>query len=109
VIAPHEGATTWSDSKPQEKTPNHAQVNTPMYHVTSWYDIFLRGGLALFCGLRQQAMSAEARTQQKILIGPWAHRFPYTSPTSQGTGDRAFVALEALLDSASERTLWLAA
>jgi len=68
----------------------HANISTPMYHVTSWYDIFLRGGLAHFCGLRQHAMTAEARTQQKIVIGPWAHRFPYTSPTSQGTGDIDF-------------------
>jgi len=68
----------------------HTNINTPMYHVTSWYDIFLRGGLAHFCGLRQHAMTVEARTQQKILIGPWAHRFPYTSPTSQGTGDIDF-------------------
>src|SRR5262249_61467820 len=45
---------------------------------------------AHFGGLRQHAMTAEARTQQKIVIGPWAHRFPYTSPTSQGTGDIDF-------------------
>src|SRR5437773_738659 len=54
------------------------------------YAILMRGGLAHFCGLRQHAMTAAARTQQKIVIGPWAHRFPYTSPTSQGTGDIDF-------------------
>jgi hypothetical protein len=35
-------------------------------------------------------MSAGARAQQKLLVGPWAHRFPYTSPTAQGTGDIDF-------------------
>ncbi len=65
-------------------------VNVPIYHVTSWYDIFLQGGLANFCGLRQHGMTEEARTQQKLLIGPWAHLFPYTSPTSRGTGDIDF-------------------
>ena len=83
---PEDGPYWWAINVEQQ----HANINTPMYHVTSWYDIFLRGGLAHFCGLRQHAMTAEARTQQKILIGPWAHRFPYTSPTSQGTGDIDF-------------------
>ena len=83
---PEDGPYWWASNVERQ----HANINTPMYHVTSWYDIFLRGGLAHFCGLRQHAMSAAARTQQKILIGPWAHRFPYTSPTSQGTGDIDF-------------------
>ena len=83
---PEDGPYWWAINVERQ----HANINTPMYHVTSWYDIFLRGGLAHFCGLRQHAMSAAARTQQKILIGPWAHRFPYTSPTSQGTGDINF-------------------
>ena len=83
---PEDGPYWWAINVERQ----HAQINTPMYHVTSWYDIFLRGGLAHFCGLRQHAMTVEARTQQKILIGPWAHRFPYTSPTSQGTGDIDF-------------------
>jgi len=68
----------------------HANISAPMYHVTSWYDIFLRGGLAHFCGLRQHAMTTEARQQQKLLIGPWAHRFPFTSPSSRDTGDIDF-------------------
>ena len=82
---PEDGPYWWAINVERQ----HAQINTPMYHVTSWYG-FLRGGLAHFCGLRQHAMTVEARTQQKILIGPWAHRFPYTSPTSQGTGDIDF-------------------
>jgi len=62
----------------------------PMYHVTSWYDIFLHGGLTDYCGLRERAMTAEGRAQQKLLIGPWAHRFPYTAPSSGDTGDIDF-------------------
>ena len=71
-----------------ERQPHN--VNVPMHHVTSWYDIFLHGGLANFCGPRRQAMTDEARAQQKLLIGPWAHLFPYTAPTSKGTGDIDF-------------------
>ena len=65
-------------------------VNIPMYHVTSWYDIFLRGGLAAFSGMREHGMGETARRQQKLLVGPWAHLFPYNSPTSRGTGDIDF-------------------
>ena len=65
-------------------------INIPMYHVTSWYDIFLRGGLASFSGLREHAMDETARRHQKLLVGPWAHLFPYNSPTSRGTGDIDF-------------------
>ena len=65
-------------------------INIPMYHVTSWYDIFLRGGLAAFSGLREHAMDEKARRHQKLLVGPWAHLFPYNSPTSRGTGDIDF-------------------
>ena len=68
----------------------HANINIPMYHVTSWYDIFLHGGLTHYCGLRQRAMTPEARAGQKLLVGPWAHRFPYTSPSSGDTGDIDF-------------------
>src|SRR5215472_8354994 len=68
----------------------HGNINIPMYHVTSWYDIFLHGGLTHYCGLRQRAMTPEARAQQKLLVGPWAHRFPYTGPSSGDTGDIDF-------------------
>src|SRR5215470_3194302 len=83
---PEDGPYWWAINVERQ----HANINTPMYHVTSWYDIFLRGGLAHFCGLRQHAMTAEARAGQKLLVGPWAHRFPYTSPSSQGAGDIDF-------------------
>ena len=83
---PEDGPYWWAINGERQ----HANVNIPMYHVTSWYDIFLRGVLAHFCGLRQQAMTAEARTHQKLLVGPWAHLFPYTGPTSDGTGDIDF-------------------
>jgi putative CocE/NonD family hydrolase len=83
---PEDGPYWWAINLERQ----HTNVNIPMYHVTSWYDIFLRGGLAHFCGLRQHAMGAEAQARQKLLVGPWAHLFPYTGPTSRGTGDIDF-------------------
>src|SRR5438094_954373 len=90
---PEDGPPWWQVNLERQ----HEQITVPMYHVTSWYDIFLHGGLANFCGLRERAMTAEARAAQKLLIGPWAHLFPYTSPTSTGTGEIDFGA-EALDD-----------
>ena len=83
---PEDGPAWWRINVARQ----HRQVAVPMYHVTSWYDIFLHGGIANFRGLRAEAMTETARAAQKLLIGPWAHLFPYTSPTSTGTGDIDF-------------------
>ena len=80
---PEDGPTWWALNLERR----HAEIAVPMYHVTSWYDIFLHGGIANFCGLRRHAMTDAARAAQKLLVGPWAHLFPYTSPTSTGTGE----------------------
>ena len=83
---PEDGPVWWKTNLERR----HAEIATPMYHVTSWYDIFLHGGLANFAGLRERAMTDAARAAQKLLVGPWAHLFPYTSPTSTGTGEIDF-------------------
>ena len=61
-------------------------VRVPMYHLSSWYDIFLEGALHGFTGIRESGGSTQARGSQKLLIGPWAHLRPYTMPTSRGAG-----------------------
>jgi len=83
---PEDGPAWW----PLNLERQHHEIDVPMYHVTSWYDIFLHGGIANFCGLRHHARTETARRAQKLLIGPWAHLFPYTSPTSTGTGEIDF-------------------
>ncbi len=65
-------------------------VNVPMFHVGSWYDAFQYDTLTLFTGLRERALTPEARRGQKLLMGPWGHLLPYAVPTSQGTGDIDF-------------------
>ena len=83
---PTDGPTWWALNLERR----HGQIDVPMYHVSSWYDIFLHGGLANFSGLRRNAMTETARRAQKLIVGPWAHLFPYTNPTSTGTGDIDF-------------------
>jgi uncharacterized protein len=59
------------------------EVSVPIYHVASWYDGFLEGGLNYYSGVRQHGATAEARTGQRLLVGPWPHLYPYDSPTSK--------------------------
>jgi putative CocE/NonD family hydrolase len=98
---PEDGPSWWELNVERQ----HGQIAVPMYHVTSWYDIFLHGGIANFCGLRRQAVTESARAAQKLLIGPWAHLFPYTSPTSTGTGDIDF-GPHALIDLHEIQLRW---
>ena len=98
---PADGPYWW----PTNIERQHGEIETPMYHVTSWYDIFLHGGIANYVGLREGARSAAARAGQKLLIGPWAHLFPYTNPTSRGSGDIDFGA-NALIDLRAIQLRW---
>ena len=66
------------------------RMHLPMFHVSSWYDIFLEGALRSYAGIREHGATTQARRGQKLLIGPWAHLRPYTAPTSRGTGEADF-------------------
>ena len=83
---PDDGEYWWSISTERQVD----KVRTPMLHVSSWYDIFSRDGALMFNKLRAGAGTAEARGGQRLLLGPWGHLFPYTSPTSRGAGDADF-------------------
>lgn len=80
-------------------------VNVPMLHVGSWYDAFQYDTLTLFSGLREHALTPEARHGQKLLMGPWGHLLPYAVPTSQGTGDIDF-GPEALIELHAIQLRW---
>ncbi len=69
---------------------NLGGITIPMFHVSSWYDIFLEGALNSFQAIRARGATELARRNQKLLIGPWAHIRPYTEPTSGGCGDIDF-------------------
>lgn len=63
-------------------------INVPMLHVGSWYDIANRDTPSLFTGLRETAL--DARDGHALIMGPWAHQLPFNQPTSGGTGDIDF-------------------
>lgn len=69
---------------------NLAGIKIPMFHVSSWYDIFLEGALNSYKGISDGGGNSLARKNQKMLIGPWAHVRPFTQPHTGGAGDIDF-------------------
>ena len=71
---------------------NHhaASVSVPILHISSWYDIFAEGAPSAYRSIRDQSRHPAARRAQRLIMGPWAHLFPYVVPTSRGTGDIDF-------------------
>ena len=58
---------------------NFAQIDKPVLHIGGWYDIFLNGSLQGYIEMRRSAKSAEARSRQKLVVGPWSHGTNWTS------------------------------
>ena len=71
-------------------------------HGAGWHDIFLRGSIRNYLGLREQAATQEAREGQRLLVGPWAHAA--TSPEGK-IGDVVF-GPAAVLDMAATIAEW---
>ena len=51
----------------------YASVRVPVLDVGGWYDAFLAGSLENFSGMVAGGATDDARTNQRILIGPWDH------------------------------------
>jgi putative CocE/NonD family hydrolase len=84
----------------------HARsVSVPILHIGSWYDIFGEGAYTSFTAIREQSEFPAARRGQRLIVGPWAHLFPYTMPSSRGTGDIDF-GVEAQVDLSETQLRW---
>jgi putative CocE/NonD family hydrolase len=42
-------------------------------HVGGWFDHHIRGTVGSYSGIRDQGASKQARTGQRLLVGPWGH------------------------------------
>lgn len=51
----------------------YERLSLPVLNMGGWYDIFLKGTLGNFTGMRAKAATPEARRNQHLLIGPWNH------------------------------------
>jgi putative CocE/NonD family hydrolase len=55
----------------------YEQILVPAFIVGGWYDVFIRGTLENYTGMRARAGSEAARTGTRLLVGPWAHGSAY--------------------------------
>ncbi len=62
-------------------------MNIKALHAGGWHDIFSGGSIRNFIDMQKQAPSAEAKSGQRLLMGPWAHAA--TSPEGK-IGDVTF-------------------
>ncbi|HSD29468.1 MAG TPA: CocE/NonD family hydrolase [Vicinamibacteria bacterium] len=71
-------------------------------HGGGWHDLFLKGSIENYLGLRDQAATPEARAAQRLVLGPWCH-----GPTSEEgkIGDVVF-GKDAVLDLETTLLEW---
>lgn len=60
----------WKATAPCE---SFGDIIVPALNIGGWYDVFLKGTLANYVGMREQGGSEEARRRQRLVVGPWAH------------------------------------
>lgn len=67
---------------------NPSDVTVPVLQLTGWFDIDPAGTIDRFCELQDRAGSGYARTNQRLIIGPWTHMDPfYDLPSRLGALD----------------------
>jgi len=85
--------------RPWKISDHYAQMNVKALHSGGWHDIFLKGTIQNYEGMRR---AAPARADQRLLLGPWAHA--ETSPEGK-VGDVTF-GKQAVLDSDATILRW---
>lgn len=51
----------------------YSAVKVPVLDFEGWYDAFLAGGVENFAGMVDHGGTADARLNQRLVIGPWDH------------------------------------
>jgi putative CocE/NonD family hydrolase len=70
-ILNHPGIDSWWE--PLIYQNKFDRVNLPILHVSGWYDDEQAGAVMNYIGMTRQGGSESARTNQKLLMGPWPH------------------------------------
>ncbi len=52
---------------------HYPKMDIKALHGMGWHDIFLKGSIRNFVGMRAHAKTQAARDGQRMLMGPWAH------------------------------------
>jgi putative CocE/NonD family hydrolase len=81
---------------------HYADITVKGLHGAGWHDIFVKGSIKNFVGLRETARSQATRDNQRLIIGPWAHAA--SSPEGK-IGDVVF-GKQAVLDMTQTAIEW---
>jgi len=54
----------------------YGTIEVPALHTSGWNDIFLKGTLENYVGLRAGAATERARANQRLIVSPWGHGVP---------------------------------
>jgi putative CocE/NonD family hydrolase len=49
-------------------------VGVPVLHISGWYDDCADGNIRNYLSMKKQGRTAQARNNQYLVMGPWAHR-----------------------------------
>ena len=60
----------WRACAPRE---NYSAITAPALNMGGWFDLFLKGTIANYLGMKAAGGSESARGLQRLVIGPWAH------------------------------------
>lgn len=82
---------------------HYSEMDIKALHSGGWHDIFLKGSIGNYVGMRKAAATESARQNQRLLVGPWAHTF--TSPEGK-IGDVTF-GKHAVLDMSGTIIKWM--
>ena len=81
---------------------HYREMGVKGLHGAGWHDLFLKGSIRNYTGLRDEAATPAARAGQRLLVGPWAHA--PTSPEGK-IGDVVF-GKNAVLDMTGTALKW---
>jgi putative CocE/NonD family hydrolase len=59
--------------KPWKVSDHYSRMNIKGLHAGGWHDLFLKGSIENYTGMRKNAPTEEARAGQRLIVGPWAH------------------------------------
>jgi uncharacterized protein len=52
---------------------HYREMNVKALHAGGWNDLFIKGSIKNYTGLRAEGATASVREGQRLLVGPWAH------------------------------------